>query len=90
MSRQQLCILLNLLISKLDFMIILIGFQYFLFYLSYREILSHDNVTFNSNGTVTSNPSHPLVWDEERSIGHKEDDLFVLPNIALLVSIIQC
>lgn len=49
-------------------------------------MLSHVNVTFNDNGTVSSLPSHPLIWDEERSMGNKEDDLFILPNIALLVS----
>lgn len=31
-------------------------------------------------------PKHPLIWDEERSMGNKEEDIFILPNIALLVS----
>lgn len=52
-----------------------------------REILSHADVIFNNNGTVSSIPKHPLVWDEERSMGNREDDMFVLPNIALLVSV---
>lgn len=46
----------------------------------------HDNVTFNPNGTVTAVPRHPLIWIPELSEGRKEDDLLILPNIALLVS----
>lgn len=61
----------------------------FLLLFSNREMLSHGDVVFNDNGTVSSIPRHPLVWDEERSMGHKEDDLFILPNIALLVSILS-
>lgn len=51
-----------------------------------REVLSHNDVKFNDNGTVSSIPKHPLIWDEERSMGNKEEDIFILPNIALLVS----
>lgn len=50
-----------------------------------RELLEHTNVTFNDNGTLTMIPRHPLVWVPELSAG-KEDDVLVLPNIALLVS----
>ncbi|XP_055681558.1 scavenger receptor class B member 1 isoform X2 [Lutzomyia longipalpis] len=50
----------------------------------YRELLSHENITFNSNGTVSTTPRHPLVWQEELSEGNKEDDQLILPNIALL------
>ncbi|XP_018562646.1 scavenger receptor class B member 1-like isoform X2 [Anoplophora glabripennis] len=50
----------------------------------YRELLSHENVTFNDNGTLTANPKHPLVWVPELSGGRREDDLLILPNIALL------
>lgn len=49
-------------------------------------MLSHSDVRFNNNGTVSTVPKHPLVWDEERSMGNKEEDVFILPNIALLVS----
>lgn len=49
----------------------------------YRELLEHTNVTFNDNGTLTMIPRHPLVWVPELSAG-KEDDVLVLPNIALL------
>lgn len=49
-------------------------------------MLSHENVTFNENGTLTAVPKHPLVWVPELSEGRKEDDLLILPNIALLVS----
>ncbi|KAJ6648620.1 Scavenger receptor class B member 1 [Pseudolycoriella hygida] len=50
----------------------------------YREMLLHDEVVFNSNGTISMVPKHPLVWSEELSMGHREDDVFMLPNIALL------
>ncbi|XP_074039819.1 scavenger receptor class B member 1 isoform X2 [Leptinotarsa decemlineata] len=50
----------------------------------YRELMAHENVTFNKNGTLTAVPKHPLEWVEELSMGRKEDDLLILPNIALL------
>ncbi|XP_046683600.1 scavenger receptor class B member 1-like isoform X1 [Homalodisca vitripennis] len=50
---------------------------------AYREDMSHSNVTFNSNGTMTSIPLHPLTWLPELSNG-TEEDLLYLPNIALL------
>ncbi|KAK6644987.1 hypothetical protein RUM43_001263 [Polyplax serrata] len=49
----------------------------------YREFMEHTNVSFNSNGTMSMSPSHPLKWVPEMSNG-KEDDILVLPNIALL------
>lgn len=52
----------------------------------FREMLTHENVTFNENGTLTASPSHPLLWMPELSEGRREDDLLTLPNIALLVS----
>lgn len=52
----------------------------------YQEMLVHDNVTFNENGTISTTPRHPLVWIEELSEGRREDDMFMLPHIALLVS----
>jgi hypothetical protein len=48
--------------------------------------MEHYNVSFNDNGTLTTIPIHPLVWVPEMSVG-TEDDILVLPNIALLVSI---
>ncbi|ENN71632.1 hypothetical protein D910_12528 [Dendroctonus ponderosae] len=51
---------------------------------TYREVLTHENITFNDNGTLTSIPSHPLVWEPTLSEGRKESDLLILPNIALL------
>lgn len=48
--------------------------------------MQHTNITFNSNGTMSTNPMHPLVWQEHMSAGNSEDDILVLPNIALLVS----
>ncbi|KAL1502115.1 hypothetical protein ABEB36_007307 [Hypothenemus hampei] len=50
----------------------------------FRELLAHENVTFHDNGTLTTTPNHPLVWVEELSEGRKQDDLLILPNIALL------
>nr|CAD7400743.1 unnamed protein product [Timema poppensis] len=52
----------------------------------YKEDLEHKNVTFNTNGTLTMHPSHPLRWVGELSEGHKEDDILILPNIALLIA----
>lgn len=45
----------------------------------------HSNVTFNDNSTVTAIPLHPLTYIREKSVG-AEDDLLILPNIALFVS----
>ncbi|XP_034827680.1 lysosome membrane protein 2-like isoform X1 [Maniola hyperantus] len=50
----------------------------------YREALEHSNVTFNENGTLSTIPLHPLIWEEELSEGNKEDDILYLPHIALL------
>lgn len=47
--------------------------------------MEHVNISFNSNGTMTSVPIHPLKWVPEMSNGTEEDKL-ILPNIALLVS----
>ncbi|XP_008468315.2 scavenger receptor class B member 1-like [Diaphorina citri] len=49
----------------------------------YREGMAHVNVSMNDNGTVTATPIHPLTWVPELSNG-KEDDILILPNIALL------
>jgi len=49
--------------------------------------MTHENVTFNSNNTMSSTPSHPLVWQEEMSGNCREDDEVVMLNIAMLVSI---
>lgn len=51
-------------------------------------MLLHDEVVFNPNGTISMVPKHPLVWDEELSMGNREDDIFMLPNIALLVRLL--
>lgn len=52
----------------------------------YKEHFIHDNVTFNNNGTVSYIPRHPLIYQPELSAGRTEEDIFMLPNIALLVS----
>ncbi|KAK7794068.1 hypothetical protein R5R35_001322 [Gryllus longicercus] len=49
----------------------------------YRELLEHADVHFNDNNTLTAHPKHPLVWAEDLNT-HREDDLLILPNIALL------
>lgn len=53
----------------------------------FREHLEHSNITFNENGTVTAIPKHPLTYIPELS-GGAEDDILILPNIALLVGTI--
>ncbi|XP_039148988.1 scavenger receptor class B member 1 isoform X2 [Drosophila simulans] len=50
----------------------------------YKEIMTHENVTFNANNTMSSTPSHPLVWQEEMSGNCREDDEVVMLNIAML------
>ncbi|XP_034247579.1 scavenger receptor class B member 1-like isoform X1 [Thrips palmi] len=50
----------------------------------YRERFTHEKVVFNENGTMTSVPTHPLIWVPELSEGHSENDTLILPNIALL------
>ena len=49
----------------------------------YRETLEHKNVVFNDNGTVTALLHHPLTYVPEMSNG-TEEDIMILPNIALL------
>lgn len=48
--------------------------------------MTHENVSFNTNGTLSTIPNHPLLWRGDLSEGRQEDDIFYLPNIALLVS----
>ncbi|KAK4878304.1 hypothetical protein RN001_010810 [Aquatica leii] len=50
----------------------------------YKEMLSHEEIEFNENDTLTAIPKHPLVWVPELSEGRQEDDQLVLPHIALL------
>ncbi|XP_049317422.1 scavenger receptor class B member 1 isoform X1 [Bactrocera dorsalis] len=50
----------------------------------YKEIMTHENITFNANNTMSTRPSHPLVWQEHLSEGRKEDDQVVMLNIAML------
>ena len=54
-------------------------------FVNHRELMEHGNVTFNDNGTLNAIPLHPLEYIPEMSVG-AEDDLLILPNIALLVS----
>ncbi|XP_050061505.1 scavenger receptor class B member 1-like isoform X2 [Aphis gossypii] len=49
----------------------------------YRENSEHKNVTFNNNDTLTMTPVFPLTWVPELNTG-REDDVLILPNIALL------
>uniref|UniRef100_A0A1A9W5I5 Scavenger receptor class B member 1 n=1 Tax=Glossina brevipalpis TaxID=37001 RepID=A0A1A9W5I5_9MUSC len=50
----------------------------------YKELFTHENVTFNANDTISTFPRHPLVWQEDLSEGNKEDDPVVMINIAML------
>ncbi|KAF3428525.1 hypothetical protein E2986_04366 [Frieseomelitta varia] len=49
----------------------------------YRELFEHNNIHFNDNGTVTAYLQHPLQYVPHMSNG-TEDDMLILPNIALL------
>uniref|UniRef100_A0A182Q5V0 Scavenger receptor class B n=1 Tax=Anopheles farauti TaxID=69004 RepID=A0A182Q5V0_9DIPT len=51
----------------------------------YRELMSHDNITFNDNGTLSTRPHHPLIFQKGLSGKLREDDVFMMPNIALLM-----
>ncbi|XP_049535280.1 scavenger receptor class B member 1 [Anopheles darlingi] len=50
----------------------------------YRELMSHDEIVFNDNGTVSTRPHHPLIFQKSLSGNLREDDVFMMPNIALL------
>lgn len=50
------------------------------------ELMSHENITWNDNGTLSTIPHHPLEWRQDLSGNRSEDDILYLPNIALLVS----
>ncbi|XP_037958648.1 scavenger receptor class B member 1 isoform X2 [Teleopsis dalmanni] len=50
----------------------------------YKELMTHENITFNENNTMSTIPQHPLVWQEHLSEGNKEDDPVVMVNIAML------
>ncbi|XP_064553706.1 scavenger receptor class B member 1 isoform X1 [Drosophila montana] len=50
----------------------------------YKELMTHENITFNDNNTMSTTPSHPLVWQEHLSEGHREDDEVIMLNIAML------
>lgn len=50
--------------------------------------MTHENITFNENNTMSTTPSHPLVWQEHLSEGRREDDEVVMLNIAMLVSVV--
>ncbi|KAI8037684.1 hypothetical protein M5D96_009489 [Drosophila gunungcola] len=52
----------------------------------YKEVMTHKNITFNENNTMSSTPSHPLVWQDQMSEGRREDDEVIMLNIAMLVS----
>lgn len=50
----------------------------------YKELMTHDDVIFNDNNTLSSRPRHPLEWQEHLSGGRRENDTVVMLNIALL------
>ncbi|XP_034474104.1 scavenger receptor class B member 1 [Drosophila innubila] len=50
----------------------------------YKELMTHENITFNDNNTMSTTPSHPLVWQEHLSEGRREDDEVIMLNIAML------
>ncbi|XP_012541119.1 scavenger receptor class B member 1 isoform X2 [Monomorium pharaonis] len=48
----------------------------------YKEAFEHADVVFNDNGTLSAVPMHPLKYVPEMS-GGTEEDLVIMPNIAL-------
>ncbi|GAB1862091.1 Scavenger receptor class B member 1-like isoform X2 [Camponotus japonicus] len=48
----------------------------------YKERFEHADIVFNDNGTLSTKPVHPLNYIPEMSNG-TEDDLVIMPNIAL-------
>lgn len=49
-------------------------------------MLTNNNATFNSDGTVTFEPKREFRIDEENSVGNAKTDKIIIPNIPLLVS----
>ncbi|XP_063706007.1 scavenger receptor class B member 1 [Culicoides brevitarsis] len=50
----------------------------------YREILTHRNLTFNPNGTLTYVPHREVVFLPEKSIGDPKDHIITALNIPML------
>ncbi|XP_055543770.1 scavenger receptor class B member 1-like [Wyeomyia smithii] len=50
----------------------------------YQEYLENHNSTFNANGTLSFTPVRRQVFVPERSISDPQQDLIIVPNIALL------
>lgn len=55
----------------------------------FRETWEKVNLQFHENGTLTFNQRKTFKFDAENSAG-SEDDMVVIPNIPMLVSILLC
>lgn len=51
----------------------------------YREILTHRNLTFNENGTLSYIPHREVVFLPEKSIGDPSEHIITALNIPMLV-----
>lgn len=52
---------------------------------TYREILTHHNITFNPNGTMSYVPHREVIFVPEKSFGDPKDLIIIVPNIPMLV-----
>lgn len=51
----------------------------------FREILEHQNITFNDNGTMTYIPRRRVVYIPELSVSDPMKDMVNVPNVPILV-----
>lgn len=53
-------------------------------FINFREILEHENITFNDNGTMSFDPKRSYITRSDLSFGNLTTDTIVTPNIILL------
>nr|CAI5869844.1 unnamed protein product [Callosobruchus analis] len=51
---------------------------------AYKEILTHNNVTFGEDGTISYDPKRVFTHDPRNSVGNPKIDRINVPNIPLL------
>jgi len=52
----------------------------------FRELLEHNNITFNDNGTMTYFPNRSIIYVPEMSKNDPKKDMVRVPNVPILVS----
>lgn len=62
-----------------------VNFDYLIF--CFSEKWEKKNITFHENGTLSFNQEKIYYFDESQSVG-SEDDVVVVPNIPMLVSLL--